>query len=73
MVDYKAAVWRALRHVFPDTVVHGCVFYLTQAIWRKVQQVGLQTAYIERRRTHTLILYAICYRDLQFLCDVGCM
>ena len=55
MVDFETAMWKALAHVFPDLPVKGCVFHLTQAVWRKIQEVGLTTAYMERRRTHKFL------------------
>jgi len=57
MVDFESAVWRAIDKVFPDAVVKGCVFHLTQAIWRQVQKVGLQVPYTNNKRTHKLIRY----------------
>ena len=54
MVDFEKAIWKALRSAFPDTVVKGCVFHLTQAIWRQVQERGLQSTYNAKKRTHSL-------------------
>ena len=31
----------------PNIEVKGCAFHWTQAVWRKVQQLGLQTAYTD--------------------------
>lgn len=44
VVDFERGVWQALRSVFTSTNVHirGCCFHWAQAIWRKVQELGLQ-------------------------------
>jgi hypothetical protein len=34
--------------VFPGSVVKGCVFHLTQRIYRKIQAEGLATAYMQK-------------------------
>jgi len=47
MVDFESTMWKALAHVFPDLPVKGCVFHLTQAVWRKIQEVGLTTEYTD--------------------------
>lgn len=36
-LDFEQATWAALREVFPDAKLHGCVFHWTQALWRKVR------------------------------------
>ncbi|XP_076051605.1 uncharacterized protein LOC143031528 [Oratosquilla oratoria] len=48
MADFEKAVHNAVGEVF-DGEVHmkGCFFHLTQAVWRKVQQLGLAKKYRE--------------------------
>ena len=41
VLDFEAATWAALRSVFADVHLHGCNFHFTQAIWRKIQALGL--------------------------------
>jgi len=55
MVDFEAAVWRAIQKLFPDAVIKGCVFHLTQAVWRKVQELGLQSAYTALKSVHKFV------------------
>ena len=43
---FERATWKALREVLPDVSLQGCVFHWTQAVWCKVQEIGLQAAYI---------------------------
>jgi len=57
VVDFEAAVWDALRQEYPDATIKGCTFHFSQAIWRKVQDIGLARAYREKRKLHRLIRY----------------
>ncbi|XP_078334484.1 uncharacterized protein LOC111132122 [Crassostrea virginica] len=52
VVDFEAGVWRAIQDRFPGTVIQGCVFHWTQALYRKIQELGLQRAYNERGDVH---------------------
>ncbi|XP_068717492.1 uncharacterized protein [Montipora capricornis] len=54
-LDFERAVWAALRDVIPHAKLHGCVFHWTQALWRKVQELGLQSSYTHDRGTHVYI------------------
>jgi len=55
MSDFEAATWKALGQVFPDTVIKGCMFHFTQAIWRHVQQYGLQQAHNAKTNVYTIV------------------
>lgn len=44
--DFEAALWLAVPDVLGDGVqVHGCVFHFHQALYRKLQSLGLAQAY----------------------------
>jgi len=45
VMDFEAAMWRAATAVFTQTRLFGCNFHWTQAVWRLVQELGLQVAY----------------------------
>ena len=46
VTDFETAAMQAVRAVFGDSVVtRGCFFHLTQATWRKIQELGMATNY----------------------------
>ncbi|XP_052062392.1 uncharacterized protein LOC127702292 [Mytilus californianus] len=55
VADFESGLWRALTSVFDDPVIQGCVFQWTQAIWRKTQEIGLQTAYYQKDSVYKFV------------------
>ena len=47
MTDFEQATINAIHNHFNDVRVTGCFFHLQQCIWRKIQQLGLTSAYRE--------------------------
>lgn len=45
LVDFEAATLGAFREAFPNAVVSGCFFHLSQSIMRKVNELGLKIEY----------------------------
>lgn len=41
ILDYEMAMWKAADSIFPAVTVRGCAFHWGQAVWRKVQDLGL--------------------------------
>lgn len=49
LMDFECAAKNAFEATFPNTAVKGCLFHLTQSIYRKAQALGLQTDYQENQ------------------------
>ena len=45
VMDFEWAMWDAAASIFSDTICQGCSFHFSQAIWRKVQDLGLVVPY----------------------------
>ena len=45
VMDFEWAMWDAAASIFSDTIRQGCSFHFSQAIWRKVQDLGLVVPY----------------------------
>ena len=50
-----AGIWQGLRGVFPDVAIHGCSFHWAQAVYRKVQELGLGPAYSRAGMTQKVV------------------
>ena len=63
VLDFEAAVWNSLKIVFPTAEIRGCSFHFTQAVYRKLQNIGLQCAYQNDKsvRQYLRKLMALCY------------
>ena len=46
IMDFEKAAINAFQMEWPTTSVKGCYFHFTQNIWRKIQELGLQTDYM---------------------------
>ncbi len=46
-IDFETAMISAINDTFPQARVRGCLFHFCQAIWRKVQTLGLAVRYKE--------------------------
>lgn len=48
VVDFEMASMNAIKEIFPDAEVFGCLFHFSQSVWRKVASLGLQSIYDDR-------------------------
>ena len=48
MLDFELGLRNSLKKVWPNIRLSGCWFHYTQAIWRKVQKLGLEKVYHQR-------------------------
>ncbi|XP_046356474.2 uncharacterized protein LOC124135251 [Haliotis rufescens] len=53
--DFELASIRAEEEEFPQTIIKGCYFHYCQALWRKVQDLGLAVPYKEDPRVKQFI------------------
>ena len=44
-IDFEEAVLDAARSLWPSVIIKGCHFHLSQAWWRKLQNLGLSNEY----------------------------
>lgn len=47
LMDFEQASIKAFSAEFPDAIIRGCFFHLSQSVWRKVQSLGISTRYAE--------------------------
>jgi hypothetical protein len=52
VLEIESAMWKALEAVLPNVKHQGCSFHWTQAVWRKLQEIGLQKAYTDNDDVH---------------------
>ncbi|XP_048755258.2 uncharacterized protein LOC125666166 [Ostrea edulis] len=70
--DFEAGIWQAVRDVFPNVTLKGCVFHWTKAIWTRIQNLGLVTTFREREASHTFMkqLMALPFLPWNHIVDV---
>ena len=59
-----AAFWKAAREVIPGVKMHGCSFHWSQAVIRRVQDLGLYRAFLSKGPVHGFLGKVLA---LQFL------
>ena len=54
-IDFEKAMIECVNQLFPSSRIRGCLFHFTQAIWRKVQALGLTNKYTENQSFNRLV------------------
>ena len=54
VIDFEHVLWTAIQRVFPGVIVREWSFHWSQCIWRKIQNIGLASAYNQDNGTHKL-------------------
>lgn len=73
LCDFEMAAYTAFQDVYPETLVSGCFFHLSQNLWRQIQKVaGLVNLYKNNEgiRLKCKMLLALAFvpvRDVQFV------
>lgn len=55
VADFECAVWKAVPRVYPLVQMRGCCYHWSQAVWRKTQEIGLQSQYNEKDAVYKII------------------
>lgn len=61
MADFERAALNAFNAVFPSAAQSGCFFHYKQAIWRKIQQLGLSERYSSDESFSLEIKKIVCF------------
>ena len=71
VTDFELAAINAFKATFPNVAIKGCFFHFAQAVWRKVQELGLSKAYREndqlRKAVKNLVALALIPVEDTFL------
>ncbi|KAK2167713.1 hypothetical protein LSH36_25g09066 [Paralvinella palmiformis] len=60
IMNFERAAWSAVHTVLPQVTCSGCHFHWTQAIWRKVQSLGLTADYMEKSQVQKFVRCLMC-------------
>ena len=41
MMDFEKSARKAIKSIFPDSLLFGCFFHFTKALWNKAKKEGL--------------------------------
>ena len=50
ITDFEVGLQTAVQNELPATTISGCYFHFTQALWRKIQDLGLSGPYRQKQR-----------------------
>ncbi len=65
-IDFESAMIAAVQEVLNNARIRGCLFHFSQALWRKIQDLGLTICYKEdqafNRLVHEQLLCLLCHQ-----------
>ena len=61
IMDFEKAAINAFQIEWPTTTVKGSYFHFTQNLWRKIQELGLQTDYDEQLVLRLRMVLALAF------------
>ena len=59
-MDFELAVRNAAKEISPNTAIQFCFFHLSQAVWRKVQNLGYQKVYTDEEHFRLSVKKLLC-------------
>ena len=70
ITDYEVAIMSAAENVFPGIIIRGCHFHFTQALFRRVQRLGLARAYRQNQHVKRFLqkVFVLGFIPLQLVC-----
>ena len=71
-MDFDPAMWDAAQQTFPDVTLLGCSFHWTQAVYCKIQELGLAAVYQNGHKTNNYLrkLMALQYLPAKHITPV---
>jgi hypothetical protein len=61
IVDFEAAIENGLMNKFANVVIRYCVFHYSQAVYRKLKSLGLETKYRKNTEFRLHIKCILCF------------
>ena len=62
--NFERTLWRAVKDILLHVSHRGCVFHWSQAVWRKMQEVGLATLYSSDNKVHKFCRKLLALRNV---------
>ncbi|KAF7692959.1 hypothetical protein CDIK_2353, partial [Cucumispora dikerogammari] len=60
VIDFEQAIYSAIREIYPEACLYGCLFHLGQILWRRVQSHGFSTKFINEFQFKTNVKMILC-------------
>ncbi|CAF4541237.1 unnamed protein product, partial [Didymodactylos carnosus] len=59
-IDFEKAVENVIKQKLPTTTINGCFFHFKQALWRKIEDLGLQQPFVNDREVRRYLKNFAC-------------